>query len=98
MVYATATFLGIHVFYSYFYSFDICSGVSMLPTIFSFGEWVCISKYYRRGRGMVVGDLVSFKSPIKDGEQAIKRIIGLPGDFVLMNTPGKSDAMIQVMS
>lgn len=68
----------------------------MMPTIFSFGEWVWISKYYRRGRDVEVGDLVSFKSPIRDGEHAIKRVIGLPGDFVLMNTPGKSDAMIQV--
>ena len=96
VVYVTAAFLGLHVFYSYFYSFDACSGVSMVPTIDSFGDWVWISKYYRRGRGIVVGDLVSFKSPIRDGEQAIKRVIGLPGDFVLMNTPGKNDDMIQV--
>lgn len=68
----------------------------MMPTILSFGDWVWISKYYRRGRGVVAGDLVSFTSPIRDGEAAIKRVIGLPGDFVLMDTPGKSDAMIQV--
>ncbi|EMF13482.1 LexA/Signal peptidase [Sphaerulina musiva SO2202] len=96
VAYALAAFFGLHVFYSYFHSFDLCHGISMMPTIFSFGEWVWISKYYRRGRDVEVGDLVSFKSPIRDGEHAIKRVIGLPGDFVLMNTPGKSDAMIQI--
>lgn len=96
VAYALAALFGLHVFLRYFHSWDLCHGISMMPTIFSFGEWVCISKYYRRGRDVEVGDLVSFKSPIRDGEHAIKRVIGLPGDFVLMNTPGKSDAMIQV--
>ncbi|KAI5362514.1 putative peptidase S26A, signal peptidase I, lexA/Signal peptidase-like superfamily [Septoria linicola] len=68
----------------------------MVPTIESYGEWIWISKYYRRGRGVQIGDLVSFKSPIVAGEQAVKRVVGLPGDFVLMDTPGKSDTMIQV--
>ncbi|KAL9532241.1 Mitochondrial inner membrane protease subunit [Sphaerulina musiva] len=96
VAYALAAFFGLHVFIRYFHSCDLCHGISMMPTIFSFGEWVWISKYYRRGRDVEVGDLVSFKSPIRDGEHAIKRVIGLPGDFVLMNTPGKSDAMIQI--
>jgi hypothetical protein len=96
IVYVVAMFLGGHVFLSYFYTFNFCYGVSMMPTIFSFGECVCLSKYYRRGRGIAVGDLVSFKHPIKHGEHALKRVIGLPGDLVLMNTPGKSDAMIEV--
>ncbi|KAM3416470.1 hypothetical protein BST61_g8065 [Cercospora zeina] len=67
----------------------------MLPTINFERNWVCISKYYRRGRGIRIGDLVSFAIPVKDA-YAIKRVVGLPGDFVLMNTPGKSDVMIQV--
>ncbi|KAF2213892.1 hypothetical protein CERZMDRAFT_38646 [Cercospora zeae-maydis SCOH1-5] len=95
VAYAAAFLLGSHVFVTYFYSVDLCSGPSMLPTINFEGNWVCISKYYRRGRGIRIGDLVSFKIPVKDA-YAIKRVVGLPGDFVLMNTPGKSDAMIQV--
>lgn len=68
----------------------------MLPTIQSFGDYVLISKYYRRGRGVQVGDIVSFRHPVREGEFAMKRVIGMQGDFVLMNTPDRSDAMIQV--
>ena len=71
-------------------------GISMLPTISSFGDWVFVSKWYRRGRGIQVGDIVSFKHPIRLGEYAVKRVIGMQGDFVLMNTPNRSEAMIQV--
>ncbi|SMR48207.1 unnamed protein product [Zymoseptoria tritici ST99CH_1E4] len=88
-------FLAFHVITGYFYTFVDCYGVSMLPTIYSSGEWVFISKYYRRGRGVIPGDLVSFDHPVKEG-RAIKRVIALSGDFVLMNSPDKSDAMIQI--
>ena len=44
----------------------------------------------------MVGDLVNFKVPTTDG-YAIKRVAGLPGDYVLMNSPGSArDNMIQV--
>lgn len=68
----------------------------MMPTVNSFGEYFIISKYYRRGRDVKVGDLVSFRHPVLTREEAVKRVIGMEGDFVLMNTPEKSDAMIQV--
>ncbi|KAK3651635.1 hypothetical protein LTR56_004364 [Elasticomyces elasticus] len=48
----------------------------------SYGESVVVSKWFRRGRGLRVGDLVSFKHPINMGENAVKRILGMPGDFV----------------
>jgi signal peptidase I len=35
-------------------------------------------------------------NPIIIGEDAIKRVVGLPGDFVLMNTPEQSEVMVQV--
>jgi hypothetical protein len=36
--------------------------------------------------------------PIMDGQIGVKRIIGMPGDYVLLGTPGESgqDKMIQV--
>lgn len=55
-----------------------------------------ISNYYRRGRGVKAGDIISFKHPVNIGESAVKRVLAMEGDFVLMNTPGKSEAMIQV--
>ncbi|EMC97896.1 hypothetical protein BAUCODRAFT_50634, partial [Baudoinia panamericana UAMH 10762] len=73
----------------YFFTLEIAHGVSMLPTIAAAGDWLLISKYYRRGRGVEVGDVISFKHPIYVGEYATKRLIGLEGDFVLAETPGR---------
>nr|POF18667.1 hypothetical protein CFP56_62175 [Quercus suber] len=67
----------------------------MTPTLQSF-DWLLISKYYRRGREVKVGDLVSFRHPVNRETYAVKRVIGLPGDFVLRDTPGKNEVMIQV--
>lgn len=89
--------LGYHIFTNYFYSCEGTYGISMLPTFSSFGDWVIISKYYRKGRGVVVGDVVSYKIPVEyELAYAIKRVIGMPGDFVLRDTPGVSGVMIQV--
>lgn len=92
--YATSTFVFFHIFWTYFYTLSSTYGVSMMPTIQSY-DWVLISKYYRRGRDLGIGDIVSFKNPV-DGSTAVKRIVGMPGDFVLRDSPGKNDLMIQV--
>ena len=85
-----------HLFWAYGYDWGRVSGPSMLPGWSVWGEGAVISHLYRRGRGIQVGDLVRFKIPIND-EVAIKRVLGLPGDYVMMNTPESgSDAMIQV--
>lgn len=90
-----------HLFLTYGYTAGGTYGVSMTPTIQS-GEWLVISKKYRRGRGLKVGDLVSFKNPVMTeiGERTVKRVVGMPGDFVMRYTPGAGtygqEAMIQV--
>ena len=68
----------------------------MLPTLNVIGDWVYISKLYRRGKGIQVGDVVSFKHPLVPGMRASKRVLGMPGDFVLRNTPGEGGMMVQV--
>lgn len=79
------------------YSVGAAYGISMLPTLNSYGDVLVTSKRYRHGRGVVVGDVVSFRHPVKSEEAAVKRVIGMPGDFVLENTPGTANArMIQV--
>lgn len=60
----------------------------MLPTFNSFGDAVLISKYYRRGRGVKVGDVISYMHPIEPEITGLKRIVGMEGDFVLRDTPG----------
>lgn len=69
----------------------------MLPTIAVWGDVVYTSKFYARGNGIKVGDLVEFKHPLVLREAAIKRVMGLPGDFV--RTDGgleTGEKMIQV--
>lgn len=69
----------------------------MLPTFEVNNEWILISKLYRYGRGIQVGDLVNYKIPIEPHAEGIKRVVGLPGDYVLIDSPDSgSDAMIQV--
>ena len=55
----------------------------MLPVMSVKGDHVVTLTYYRRGKGIVVGDLVDFVHPVVPGEGVMKRVIGLPGDFVL---------------
>lgn len=80
------------------YGFRTGSGVgpSMLPTIEVLGDHMLVSKTYRRGRGIKVGDIVEFDSVVEPGEHVIKRVIGLEGDYVLRDTPGVNSKMIQV--
>ena len=66
----------------------------MLPTLAVRRDWVYISKFYRRGMGIRVGDVVSFKHPMFPSTGALKRVVGMPGDFVLRDTPGKPRGMM----
>lgn len=68
----------------------------MLPTFEVVGDSVIISRFYRRGRGIKVGDVVSFHSVVEPGESVIKRVVGLEGDCVLRDTPGTTESMLQV--
>ncbi len=69
----------------------------MLPTLEVLGDGVIVDRWYRRGRGVQVGDLVTFDSVIHPGEKVLKRVLGMEGDYVLRDTPESgSDVMIQV--
>ena len=68
----------------------------MLPTFEVVGDVVLIQKSYRRGRGIKVGDVVNFDSVVRPDERVIKRVVGLEGDYVLRDTPGTGESMIQV--
>lgn len=88
-----------HLFYEYVFCIQPTIGASMLPTIQVLGDHVLIARSYRRGRGVQVGDVVSFASVIKPRERVIKRVVGMPGDWVLRGTPNTSDSqMIQVIN
>lgn len=85
-----------HLFWAYGYDWGTVSGPSMLPGWSVWGEGAIISHRYRRGKDIKVGDLVRFKIPVDDG-LAIKRVLGVAGDYVMMGTPETGqDTMIQV--
>ena len=86
-----------HLFWEYGYSIGPAQGPSMLPTFEVANEWLLISKRHRHGRDVHVGDLVVYKIPIFPDSDGIKRVLGLPGDYVLVDSPDLgSEAMIQV--
>ena len=88
IAWAASLFLTVHIFISYVLDYGLCDGISMLPTFNSFGDAVLISKYYRRGREVKVGDVISYVHPIYPETRGLKRIVGIEGDFVLRDTPG----------
>jgi inner membrane protease subunit 1 len=90
------TVFAVHLFHEYAYSISRTWGASMLPTLQVTDDWVIISRLYRGGKGIVVGDIITFDSVVVPGEKVIKRVLGLEGDFVLRDTPGEGRTMIQV--
>lgn len=85
-----------HLFMSNCYTVRKTIGPSMLPTLNVRGDWVLISKLNKLGRGLRVGDLVSYKHPVEADIGVIKRVIGMPGDFVVKDPTDGSGDMLQV--
>lgn len=86
-----------HVIMEYGFFMGPASGPSMLPTFQVAGESILVDHRYRYGRNVLVGDLVHFKIPIFPESDGIKRVIGMPGDYVMLGSPdAEKQKMIQV--
>lgn len=98
LAYSGASVTLAHYGFTHMYSWGYGHGPSMLPTFLVDGETIIFDMAYRRGRGVRVGDCVSYQIPVEPpGEEGVKRVIGMPGDYVLLNSPGAtSDRMLQV--
>ena len=72
----------------------------MLPTMNVRKDVHWISSYYRRGRGIKAGDLVSFRHPLVPDENAGKRVLGMPGDWIAIDAAnvGGEGRMMKVSS
>jgi signal peptidase I len=83
----TITFVGsiFVVVYLFIMQPNQVKGPSMLPT-FESGEYIFTSKVTYKFRPMERGDVVVFRSPKNPDQEYIKRIIGLPGDQVRIDT------------
>ena len=73
------------IFRTQVYIFADLGGPSMHPTLPAQGSEAIINPRYRYGRNCKVGDLVQYKNPYFANDSALKRIIGMPGDFVVFD-------------
>ncbi|EXJ63463.1 uncharacterized protein A1O5_11512 [Cladophialophora psammophila CBS 110553] len=64
-------------------TWDPSHGPSMYPSIPSSLSYNIYSRRYKRGKNIKIGDVVVFESPIFLRGMACKRVIGMPGDYVL---------------
>jgi inner membrane protease subunit 1 len=72
----------------------------MVPTIphsFRSHPWILYSSLHRRGRNIQVGDVITYRNPIFPNENGCKRVIGMPGDFVSVMTPGRSENDVEAV-
>lgn len=89
---AVQVILVTHLFMSYIGQIGPTDGISMMPTIPNSGRsypLILESRLHRRGRGIAVGDVVTYKHPVKPNVSGAKRVVGMPGDFVSVMTPGR---------
>ncbi|GFP55771.1 mitochondrial inner membrane protease subunit 1 [Trichoderma asperellum] len=86
-----------HLTLSHLLQVSPAQGPSMLPTFTVDGDWIAADMTARLGRRIKVGDLVLYKIPIFASQNGVKRVIGMPGDYVSLGTPGErgEEQMIQ---
>lgn len=94
-------FAAAHLTWMYAFCISPATGPSMMPTFSAVGDWFFISRYHRRGRNIRVGDVVCYRIPVFDDARGLKRVLGMPGDYVMLTTPGVEgsegrELMIQV--
>lgn len=58
-------------------------GISMLPTLEN-GEFILVNRISYRWSEIQRGDIIVFDFPLNMQEELIKRVIGIPGDHVLV--------------
>lgn len=72
------------------YAFQLShsEGISMYPTIPDRANTLFVNRTYRDGRGIQIGDCVQIRSPLFRKQYSGKRVIGLPGDYILRSKNG----------
>lgn len=73
------------LFQHHLYDWVGASGPSMYPTLPSHSTPAIINHRYRYGRGCKIGDIIQFSNPVFTNEMAAKRILGMPGDYVVID-------------
>ena len=76
-------YCAVNLINTYIIGYGYSEGASMFPTIPESNSISITSPMYRNGKGIKVGDFIWFRNPIMPRHRAGKRVIGLPGDYVL---------------
>ncbi|KAL6849059.1 hypothetical protein ACO1O0_008589 [Amphichorda felina] len=79
-----------HLLQTHVFQLSATGGPSMLPSFSVAGDWISIDMTHARNRrrALRVGDIISYRLPYSPDGMGIKRLIGLPGDYVCHGTPG----------
>ena len=81
------------LFCHYVLTWGPSAGASMHPTVPSADSWSIISPRYRHGKDLKIGDIVHAKNPILAHHMIAKRVIGMPGDYVLKDEKRRANEM-----
>lgn len=76
-----------HVLLQHVASPGLPYGPSMLPRFEVSHECILVSHLHRHGRNVKVGDVVVYSIPTDAANNGVKRVLGLEGDYVLIETP-----------
>ncbi|KAI5302512.1 37S ribosomal protein S23 mitochondrial [Ascosphaera pollenicola] len=90
LFFGTSVFCGHIVSQRWFY-LNGAWGPSMYPTLAIEGQVLLGSMRYKYGKGIQVGDVIIYNNPLYINDHVAKRVIGMPGDLVLCNTPPGDD-------
>ena len=66
----------------------------MFPTLPATAGTAIIKPIHRFGRGITIGDVVVAKHPWFVGEGVGKRVLGMPGDYVILDPPSSAVANV----
>jgi signal peptidase I len=83
----TVAFLSLFLVYTFLAKPFVVQGASMEPSFFD-GDYILIDEITYRFREPQRGEVIVFKNPANETEFYIKRIVGLPGEEVVINADG----------
>lgn len=75
----------LHLFTSTAYEISQTEGASMLPTLNVNSDFCVVSKKFKNGNGLEMGDIIVARKPTQPDSWVCKRITGMPGDIILLD-------------
>lgn len=86
----------VHLIHHHIYEVSETFGESMLPTLNYAGDFVHANKFCQKGRFCHAGDVIIAAKPTDPPQRVCKRIIGMPGDYVVVDPMVDPNSLIKV--